>query len=87
MKIALTLVACVSVTEQVAFAAHPAAAPPQLLKVCPAAGVAVRKTDVPLANDVLHVPLPVPPTTEQLMPLGLDTIVPFPLPLAVTLSA
>jgi hypothetical protein len=73
----------VAVTDAAAFIVteHPALplqAPPQLLKVQPLVGVAVKVTGVPAANPALHV-------DGQLMPAGLlDTV---PLPVTLTVSA
>jgi phage tail protein X len=71
----------VAVTDAAAFIVteHPALplqAPPQLLKVQPLAGVAVKVTGVPLANPALHV-------DGQLMPAGLLVTVPLPVTLTV----
>jgi hypothetical protein len=72
----------VAVTDAAAFIVteHPALplqAPPQVLKVQPLAGVAVKVTGVPLANPALHI-------DGQLMPEGLLATVPLPVTLTVS---
>ena len=70
----------------------PVPSPLHPLNVDPAAvgalalAVAVRVTDVPFANVVLHVPLGVPFARVQLMPLGVLVTVPVPAPLPVIVS-
>jgi len=75
-KVAVTDWAAFIVTTQLPVPLHPA--PLQLPNTDPLAGVAVNVTDVPLANDALHV-------APQLIPAGLLVTVPLPLPALVTL--
>ena len=74
-KVAVTDWAALIVTTQIPVPLHPA--PLQPLNTDPLAGVAVSVTDVPLANDALHV-------APQLIPTGLLVTVPLPLPAFVT---
>jgi len=62
----------------------PPHAPPHVLKVEPAAGVAVSDTPVPDGRVALHVPLAVPALMVQLIPLPVT--VPWPLPPPDTIS-
>src|SRR5437870_10123002 len=76
-KVAVTVVAALSVTVQVPV---PEQLPPlQLVKVEPAAGAAVRVTEVPVANAVEHV-------APHEMPAGLLVTVPVPAPVLLTVS-
>src|SRR5438093_11251646 len=77
-KVAVTDWAALIVTTQIPVPLHPA--PLQPLNTDPLAGVAVSVTDVPLANDALHV-------APQLIPTGLLVTVPLPLPAFVTVRA
>ena len=52
----------------------------------PLAAVAVRVTTVPLAYNAEQVPLPLVPLMVQLIPLGLDTMVPVPVPPRIIVS-
>lgn len=70
---AVTDLAASIVTVQVA----PVQSPLQLVKLEPAAGVAVRVTDEAAANEPTHVP-------PQLTPAGLEVTVPEPAPALVT---
>jgi len=74
-KVAVTDWAALIVTTQIPVPLH--TAPLQPLNTDPLAGVAVSVTDVPLANDALHV-------APQLIPTGLLVTVPLPLPVFVT---
>src|SRR5438093_1194333 len=76
-KLAATVVAAPSVTEQVPVPAQPP--PLQPVKVEPAAGAAVSVTAVPLANEAEHV-------VPQEMPAGALVTVPLPAPLRLTVS-
>src|SRR5438093_415988 len=76
-KLAVTVVAAPSVTEQVPVPAQPP--PLQPVKVEPAAGAAVSVTAVPLANEAEHV-------VPQEMPAGALVTVPLPAPLRLTVS-
>src|SRR3954452_20058298 len=75
-KVALTVLAASMVTVQLPV---PLQAPPQPVKVEPAAGVAVNETMLPAAKEALQV-LP------QLIPAGLEVTVPLPEPALVTVS-
>jgi hypothetical protein len=75
-NVAVTLRAAVMLTVQVPVPVH---APLQPVKVEPAAGAAVRVTDVPDVYEALQV-LP------QLIPLGEEVTVPVPVPLFATVS-
>ncbi len=57
----------------------PLQAPPQLVKLAPLPGLAVRRTVAPLLKLALQVPLP------QEMPDGVDVTLPLPVPFMVTL--
>ena len=74
MKVAVTDLAAVIVTEQVPV---PTQAPLQPAKVEPAAAAAVRVTTVPLTKLAEHV-------VPQLIPAGLLLTVPLPLPADTT---
>src|SRR5439155_4021504 len=76
-KLAATVVAAPSVTEQVPVPAQPP--PLQPVKVEPAAGAAVSVTAAPLANEAEHV-------VPQEMPAGALVTVPLPAPLRLTVS-
>src|SRR2546425_1495328 len=78
VKLALTDCAALIVTTQLPVPLHPA--PLQPVNADPLAGAAVKVTDVPLANDALHV-------APQSMPAGLLVSVPLPLPVFVTVRA
>ena len=71
---------CAWLIETVQVVAVPVQAPDQLVKVEPAAGAAVRVTDVPLLKLAEHV-LP------QLIPAGLLVTVPVPVPARVRVRA
>ena len=73
----MTVVAALSVTEQVPVPEQPP--PLQPVKVEPAAGAAVKVTAVPLANAAEH-------AAPQEMAAGLLVIVPVPAPLELTVS-
>src|SRR5216684_2353720 len=75
INVAVTDWAAFIVTTQLPVPLHPA--PLQPLNADPLAGVAVNVTDVPLANNALHV-------TPQSMPAGLLLTAPLPLPAFVT---
>src|SRR2546425_700751 len=77
-KVAVTDWAAFTVTTQIPVPLHPA--PLQPVNTDPLAGAAVNVTDVPLANDALHV-------APQSMPAGLLVSVPLPLPVFVTVRA
>jgi len=76
-KVAVTVVAAVSVTVQVAVPEQPPPLQPE--KVEPAAGAAVKVTEVPLANAAEHV-------APHAMPAGLLVTVPAPAPALLTVS-
>src|SRR5207245_624798 len=78
VKLAFTACAALIVTTQVPVPLHPA--PLQPVNTEPLAGAAVKVTDVPLANEALHV-------APQSMPAGLLVSVPLPLPVFVTVRA
>src|SRR5436309_2609295 len=78
VKLAFTACAALIVTTQVPVPLHPA--PLQPVNTEPLTGAAVKVTDVPLANEALHV-------TPQSMPAGLLVTVPLPLPVFVTVRA
>ncbi len=75
---AVTVVAALIVTVQVAVPEQPPPLQPE--KVEPAAGAAVKVTEVPLANLVEQ---PMPPQT---MPAGALVTVPLPAPALLTVS-
>ena len=77
MKVAVTVVAAVTVAEQVPVPVQPP--PLQPVNVEPVAGVAVRVTEVPWPTDSLQ-------STPQLMPAGDDVTEPTPVPAVVTES-
>ena len=77
-KVAVTLVAALSVTVQVPVPEQPP--PLQPVKVEPAVGAAVNVTAVPLANAAEHV-------APHEIPAGLLVIVPVPVPPGLTVSA
>src|SRR5437867_1779540 len=74
-KVAVTDWAALIVTMQLPVPLHPP--PHQPMNADPLAGMAVKVTDVPLANDALH-------AAPQSMPAGLLVTVPLPLPVFVT---
>src|SRR2546426_7558116 len=74
-KVAVTVVAALSVTEQVPVPEQPPPLQPE--KVEPTAGAAVKVTAVPLANTAEHV-------APQEIPTGPLVIVPVPAPLGLT---
>ena len=76
MKVAVTLVAALSVTVHGPVPEQP---PPQPVNVEPAAGVAVKVTAVPLVKPAAHV-------APQEMPAGVLVTVPAPAPAFVTVS-
>ena len=76
VKVAVTLVAAVGVRVQ---GVVPVQAPLQPVKVEPVAGKAVRVMAMPCRAGVVQV-------VPQLMPAGLDTTVPAPLPVLVTVN-
>src|SRR2546425_1079423 len=76
-NVATTDWAAIIVAAQLPVPLHPA--PLHAVNADPLAGVAVRVTTAPLANDALHV-------VPQLIPTGLLVTVPPPLPAVVTLS-
>src|SRR5207247_665997 len=76
-KVAVTVVAALSVTVQVPVPEQPP--PLQPLKIEPAAGAAVRVTGVPVANAAEHV-------APQEIPAGLLVTVPVPAPVLLTVS-
>src|SRR5256712_1455284 len=76
-KVAVTVVAALSVTVQVPVPERPP--PLQPVKVEPAAGAAVKATAVPLVNAAEHV-------APQEIPAGLLVTVPVPVPLGLTVS-
>src|SRR5204863_623561 len=78
VNVAVTVVAAESVTVQAPVPEHPP--PLQLLKVEPAAGVAVRVTAVPLVKLAEQV-------APQLIPAGALVTVPLPVPALLTVSA
>jgi hypothetical protein len=77
VKLALTACAALIVTTQVPVPLHPA--PLQPVNVEPLNAVAVKVTDVPLANEALQV-------VPQVIPVGLLVTVPSPLPTFVTVN-
>ncbi len=77
-KVAVTELAALTVTVQVAVPEQPP--PLQPVKVEPATGAAVKVTAVPLANDAEQV-------VPQLIPAGALVTVPVPAPALVTVSA
>ena len=77
VNVAVTVVAAESVTVQAPVPEHPP--PLQLLKVEPAAGVAVRVTAVPLVKLAEQV-------APQLIPAGALVTVPLPVPAGVTVK-
>jgi hypothetical protein len=77
LNVAVTFCAALIVTVQVVVA--PVQAPVQPANVLPVAAAAVSVTAVPLANVAVHV-------VPQLMPAGLDVMVPVPVPARVSVS-
>jgi hypothetical protein len=75
--VAVTLVAALTVTAQLAVPVH---APLQPVKVEPVAAAAVSVTLVPETTVALQV-------VPQLMPAGLEVTVPLPVPALVTVRA
>ena len=73
------MVAPLSVTVHVPVPVPEQPPPLQPVKVEPAAGVAVRVTTVPLANEAEH-------DAPQAMPAGALVTVPLPAPLGLTVS-
>src|SRR2546427_401730 len=78
VKLALKACAALIVKTHAPVPLHPA--PLQPVNTEPLAGAAVKVTDVPLANEALHV-------APQSMPAGLLVSVPLPLPVFVTVRA
>jgi hypothetical protein len=76
VKVAVTLVAAVGVRVQ---GVVPVQAPLHPAKLEPVAGAAVRVMAMPCRAAVVQV-------VPQLMPAGLDTMVPAPLPVLVTVN-
>jgi hypothetical protein len=84
VKVAVAVWFAFIVTEHVVVV--PLQAPVQLVKLLPEAALAVSVTTAPLAKVALQVPLVAPPALVQVIPAGLDVIVPVPLPAPVTVS-